>query len=86
MKPVDSIVSCTLIIEPGNGRGEGTARDRGCIAYDGLGFVRRWERNEGRIDFYAIGSERVLTVRRAGRNELRGRLTRSDRRVILTRR
>ncbi|MEM8852062.1 MAG: AprI/Inh family metalloprotease inhibitor [Pseudomonadota bacterium] len=85
VKPDDSILTCTLIVKRGSRRGEGSASDRGCIAQDGLGFVRNWKREDGRIKFFAIGNEEVLTVRRSGPDTFRGRLTRSDRRVTLTR-
>lgn len=85
LKRDDSILSCTLIVKRGSRRGEGDASERGCIAYDGVGFVRKWKREDGRIKFFAIGNDEVLVVRRSGPDTFRGRLTRSDQRVTLTR-
>ncbi len=82
----DFLGTCILNLQPGNGRGEGRVRTRNCLAFDGLGFVNRWERGDGRIDFYAFVNERILTVRRAGPDRFRGRLARTGGRVVMRRR
>ncbi|MEO1102234.1 MAG: hypothetical protein AAFW98_00645 [Pseudomonadota bacterium] len=87
LKADDSILSCRFVIDPGGGRGEGRATDFGCIDLDGFaGFIRRWERRDGRILFYRFAQDRpVARVRLVGRNELRGRLVPSGREITLTR-
>lgn len=84
--PENSISTCTLIVEDStHDESAGRVRDRGCIGLDGLGFVQTWRVSEGRIDFYALTNEHVLTVSEWDRGAFRGRLVRTDRPVVLTR-
>lgn len=88
MQADDTITTCRLVIGAGGGRGQGNAEAFGCIGSNAFeGFLRRWERDDGRILFYAFGADGpVASVRRVSANEFRGRFIPSGRTFTLKRR
>jgi len=82
----DSLSWCRFVVDPGDGGGRAT--DFGCIDLDGFaGFIRRWEREDGRILFFSLTRDGpVAIVRQVDRNTFRGRLIPSGREIEMTRR
>lgn len=81
----DSIITCRLVVDAGRDRNSGSARASGCISYERMEFLNRWEYKDGRFQFYAFVNEVVLVARRIDRDEFRGLLPPKDKKVTLTR-
>ncbi len=80
-----SIFTCKLTVKEGYNRDSGQASPSGCIHFDGMQFINRWERKDGRFEFYAFVNSLAMVARKVDRDEFSGRLQKKDEKVTLIR-